>query len=160
MLGAAPNLAERGLLVDAEIGRQIADILPAVEELGRQRTVPGIVVVHLGTNGSLGEQELESFFQALERVPRVIVLNVHADRDYVTRNNERIAALSERFDNVEVIDWNTLATEYFGSCLAGDGIHLSNTGKAWYARLVFDQINYGPDGGPAAGWSGTVATPP
>lgn len=145
MLGASPNLAERGILVDAEVGRQLRDVVPVVEELGRQPTVPGIFIVHLGTNGALGEDDLDAFFTALERVPRVIVLNVHVDRPYEERNNERIAALPERFDNVELIDWHSLATECGGNCLAGDGFHLSNTGKPWYAQLIFDRINYGPD---------------
>lgn len=148
MLGALDDLAAKNILVDAEVGRQIDDILPDVQALGAQRMVPDIVIVHLGTNGPLDEQTSTEFFDALESVPRVIVLNVHAERDWTEPNNELLAELADRYDNIELVDWNTLATECGGNCLTDDGIHLPGDGQKWYAQMVFDQINYGPDATP------------
>ena len=140
MLGAAPNLAERGVIVDAAQSRQMVDMLPSVQELAARSGFGDVVVVHLGTNGSFSEATMHAFFDALTSVPRVIVLNVHADRGWTQRNNELLATLPSRYGNVTLVDWNSEVGLCEGNCLYDDGIHLPPDGRRFYADLVFRYV--------------------
>ena len=140
MLGAAENLAARGVTVDAAVSRQMIDYIPTIQQLAAENRLGDVVVVHLGTNGSFSEETMVAFFDALRDVPRVIVLTVHAERGYTADNNERIFSLPDRYPNVSVIDWNAAVANCPGDCLYGDGIHLPPDGRRYYAQLIFDQI--------------------
>jgi lysophospholipase L1-like esterase len=140
MLGAAENLAARGVVVDAAQSRQMRDYVPTVQALAAQGLLGDVVVVHLGTNGSFSEETMTAFFDALVSVPRVFVMTIHADRGYTQRNNELIASLPGRYPNVTVIDWSALVASCDGNCLYADGIHLPPAGRRFYADLIFQAI--------------------
>jgi hypothetical protein len=140
MLGAAENLAARGVIVDAAVSRQMIDYVPTVQQLAAENRLGDVVVVHLGTNGPFSESTMTAFFDALRNVPRVVVLTVHAERGYTGSNNELIASLPSRYPNVQLIDWNTAVGSCPGDCLYDDGIHLPPDGRRYYAQLIFDQI--------------------
>ena len=140
MLGAAENLAARGVIVDAAVSRQMIDYVPTVQTLAAEGRLGDVVVVHLGTNGSFSEETMTAFFNALAGVPRVIVLTVHAERGYTARNNELIFSLPARYPNVTLIDWNAAVGGCPGDCLYDDGIHLPPDGRRYYAQLIFDQV--------------------
>ena len=138
MLGAAQNLGERGVMVDAAVSRQMIDYVPVVQAMAVNGTLGTTVIVHLGTNGSFSEATMHAFFDALVSVDHVIVLTVHADRSWTAHNNELISTLPARYSNVTIIDWNTLVSSCPGDCLYDDGIHLPPDGRRYYAQLIFD----------------------
>jgi hypothetical protein len=140
MLGAAENLAARGVTVDAAVGRQMIDYVPTVQRLASEHRLGDVVVVHLGTNGPFSDETMTAFFDALRDVQQVIVLTVHAERGWVAENNARIATLPSRYPNVTLIDWNAAVGGCPGDCLYDDGIHLPPDGRRYYAQLIFDQI--------------------
>jgi peptidoglycan/LPS O-acetylase OafA/YrhL len=139
MLGAAPSLAAKGILVDAVVSRQMKTMVPVVQELAAAGKFGPAVVVHLGTNGSLGDQTLHDFFAALARVPKVIVLTVHGV-GWGPANNAKLAALPSQFPNVTVLYWDGLANQCPGNCFYQDGIHLRPDGQRYYAGLIFQQL--------------------
>ncbi len=138
MLGAAVNLGERGVAVDAAVSRQMRDYVPTVQGMQAAGTLGTTVIVHLGTNGSFSEETMRAFFDALAGVNHVIVLTVHAERGYTARNNELIMTLPSQYPNVTIIDWNARVSECTGNCLYDDGIHLPPDGRRFYAQLIFD----------------------
>ena len=135
MLGAAPQLTEMGILVDAQVSRQMRDVVPLMQMLRDQDRFGNAVVVHLGTNGAVGSETLEAFMDTLTNVPKVVVMTVRAPRNWVPGNNERIRALTDR-PNVILVDWEQLAPECPGSCFYSDGIHLRPDGREFYAFLL------------------------
>jgi peptidoglycan/LPS O-acetylase OafA/YrhL len=135
MLGAAPQLAEMGILVDAQVSRQMRDVVPVMQLLRDQDRFGNAVVVHLGTNGAVGSETLEAFMDTLTNVPKVVVMTVRAPRNWIPGNNERIRALTDR-PNVILVDWEQLAQECPGNCFYSDGIHLRPDGREYYATLL------------------------
>jgi lysophospholipase L1-like esterase len=140
MLGAAPNLAEAGYIVDAAVSRQMIDYVPVLQGAAGRDQIPDVVVVHLGTNGRFSTDTMHAFFDALVSADLVVVLTVHADRGYTAHNNELIMTLPERYSNVRIIDWNALVDQCEGNCLYDDGIHLPPAGRRYYAQLIFDVV--------------------
>ena len=78
MLGAADELAAEGLVVSAEVSRQMKSMIPVVEQLRDAGRLGEVVVIHLGTNGDLSDDTVTEFFEALADVPQVLVLTVLA----------------------------------------------------------------------------------
>ena len=140
MLGAADELEEKGMVVDAVVSRQMRTMVPVVQQLAAAGRFGPAVVVNLGTNGNLGDQTMHDFFTALSGVPKVLVLTIHAPRDYVVANNAKLQALPSQFPNVTVLYWDQLANDCPGDCFAGDGIHLRQAGQDYYAGLIFQQL--------------------
>jgi len=135
MLGAAPQLAEMGILVDAQVSRQMRDVVPVMQRLRDQDRFGNAVVVHLGTNGAVGSETMDAFMETLTNVPKVVVMTVRAPRNWIAGNNERIRALTDR-PNVILVDWEQLAQECPGNCFYADGIHLRPDGREYYAMLL------------------------
>ncbi len=136
MLGAANQLSAEGITVTAEVSRQMKSMIPYVQQLRDSGQLPDTVIVHLGTNGNLGDQTMAEFFGALSGVPRVLVLTLQAPRDYVAVNNAKLIALPAQFPNVQVLYWDGLANDCPGNCFYDDGIHLRPDGQKYYTQLI------------------------
>ena len=70
MLGAAPALTERGMVVDAAVSRQMIDMIPVFEQFRDRGLFGNAVVVHLGTNGSFSQNTLDTFLATMNGVPQ------------------------------------------------------------------------------------------
>jgi hypothetical protein len=92
-------------------------------------------VIHLGTNGYLGEKQFRALLEQLADRKTVVVLNVYGARRWTAPNNELIARVSQNFDNVRMVDWHAIGQSnpaYF----VQDGIHLSGSGiHAYYNQI-------------------------
>jgi peptidoglycan/LPS O-acetylase OafA/YrhL len=138
MQGAAGVLASRGYTVNAEVSRQMADMVPIMEQLGDAELFGDPVVIHLGTNGPFTKETLDDFLRPLSTVPNVIILNIRANRPWTAQNNALLDARDRPGDNIILVDWQTLSQECTGNCFAADGIHLSADGQKYYADMIGD----------------------
>jgi peptidoglycan/LPS O-acetylase OafA/YrhL len=137
MAGAASPLKAAGFTVDAQESRQFGDYLPQLQALKESGQVPEVVVVHLGTNGNINEDDAHEFFELLADVPKVLVLTNWVDRSWTEANNELILSLPAEFPNVTPGYWHQLAPECSGDCYAAeDGFHLSADGADYYTALI------------------------
>lgn len=103
--------------------------------------------VFLGTN-YLGNQQsyrnqLEKIVQRLSPMPIVLltVTNFAANRQEV---NDVITLVATEFANVHVIDWGSIAGADPATILRGDGIHLTNSGRATLASTVATVLGQAP----------------
>jgi peptidoglycan/LPS O-acetylase OafA/YrhL len=137
MRGAASPLKAAGFTVDAVESRQFGDYLPQLQAIVTSGQLPEVVVVHLGTNGNINEDDAREFFTLLKDVPKVIVLTVWVNKEWTEPNNELILSLPADFPNVQVGYWADMASHCVGNCYAAsDGYHLSADGADYYAALI------------------------
>jgi len=148
MLGAAQDLKGIGFAeVAAQEGRQFSSEVGFAQQLGTSATLPSVVLVHLGYNGTISQSDADAFFGALQNVPLVVVMTIWGpQKDYVGPNNELLAGLPARFPNVRIAPWadvapncDTWAAErgYQHPCYAvEDGYHLGANGAEYYALQV------------------------
>ena len=142
MLGAADELTENGIVVDAEVSRQMRTMVPIVQQLRDQGRLSEQMVIHLGTNGTLDDDTVTEFFTALSSVPKVVVLTVSAPRTYIEANNAKILALPAQFPNVSVLYWDGLIKDCPNQpCLYDDGYHLRQSGQDYYTALILSQVS-------------------
>jgi len=145
MRGAASPLTALGFFVDARESIQFDAFVPQIAALVEGGTVPELMVIALGTNGNINDDDVQELFTALAPIPNVIVLTVHVDRSWAADNNELIRTLPAEYPNVQVLNWDVLASECAtwaaqqnmpGNCFASDGFHLSADGADYYTELI------------------------
>ncbi len=138
MLGAAGVLSDRGYTVNAEVSRQMIDVVPVMEQLAEAELFGDPLIIHLGTNGPFTKETLDAFLAPLSSVPNVIMLNVRANRPWTAANNALLQERDRPGDNIILIDWQALSQGCTGNCFSADGIHLSADGRRFYADVIGD----------------------
>ncbi|MGH2634421.1 MAG: acyltransferase family protein [Tepidiformaceae bacterium] len=135
MLGAANQLAQAGPVeVDAEEGRQASAFVSLLQARHAAVTIPSIVVLQLGNNGTVTQGQLDDIMAALEGVKRVVFVNLHVYRSWEDGDNALINGMAARYSNVRIVDWYS-ATDGHPE-LFYDGIHLRPEGAQLYGSLV------------------------
>ena len=125
-----------GTDVHAAVGSQAAEVLTQVKALHDAGTLRQVVVVHLGTNGYVYEDQLRQILTALKDAKRVILVNTHVPRRWMEANNLMIDRVAPDFPNVVVARWSDVSEgqpDYFVS----DGVHLTDRGqRAFIANIM------------------------
>jgi len=136
ILGIKSALSEKFAvgLVNARVGRQAPELL---EEIRRDivSAPSGPVVLNMGNNNALSEEQVVNIFDALTEQSQVIVVNTAVPRPWRDGNNTLISMVSGRYSNVRIVDWAAISEghpEYF----APDGVHLVGAGVAIYVAEI------------------------
>lgn len=133
MLGAAPQLA-RVATVDAAVGRQVPDVIARIEAYRAAGALPARVVVQLGENGPLFQQDVQRLLAAVDGVPQVVLVSVRVPRAWQDDVNAQLAALDEASEQIKVADWHRASQR--SDLLYDDGVHPTSAGQDAYTRLV------------------------
>ncbi len=139
MVGAAELLGGAGMRVSAAVGRQFGDVAAEVVAAADSGQLGQTVVLHVGNNGPLPEKAVRGL---LERITdrQVLILTVHAPRNYERYNNELLTRVAQSYANVRLLDWHALAAAN-PSWLARDHIHLTaKDGRQGYAAWLVGEI--------------------
>jgi hypothetical protein len=133
-----------GIAVDAAVSRQWSDGMQILQELKESGQLGAEVIVGLGTNGPVTDDDFDAMMQILSGASRVVFVNTHVDRPWQDPNNAVLANGAMRYPNVVVADWATLAAQnadWFGS----DGTHLpiDGAGAMALAALVTSTLTSG-----------------
>jgi hypothetical protein len=142
MLGAVAGLNEAlpGATVNAVEGRQASSAFAVVDGLINGGHLGVDVVLHIGTNGTIDPQVLDSLLTKLAD-RQVIVLNLHVPRPWQDPNNVTLAAAARNHPSVRLLDWNGAAAAH-PDWLWDDGIHLRPAGAAAYRDLILNALRH------------------
>jgi len=141
MLEAESELAAAvsDLSLDAVIGRQSAATLEAARAFHDAGRLGDEIVLQVGNNGTVTNDEIDQFMSLFADASRVLVVNLKVDREWEARNNELLADRVANWPNAVLVDWNSLAsTDPEG--LLSDGVHLQPAGVDLYSRLILSGL--------------------
>lgn len=138
MLGATPNLYEQfpNGYFDAKVSRTPWVANDILIDLKSKNMLGDPIVLNLGANGDCSTDCKKEIMQTCENRD-VFWVNVTNDKD--VHVNSKLEAFAENYENLHVIDWNSISKdhrEYFGA----DGIHLTGTGRTAYVKAVYEAI--------------------
>jgi peptidoglycan/LPS O-acetylase OafA/YrhL len=138
MLGAKPLLDARGIMTFAEVSKGPTWELEQLQLAKTKYHITHGVVIQLGTNGTVTQQQYEDMLAQLTDVPLVVMMTVKAPKPWIAGNNALIRALPSTHPNVLVLDWETRAAEISGHLSGSDGgIHLSDdAAKQFYLTII------------------------
>jgi peptidoglycan/LPS O-acetylase OafA/YrhL len=137
VLGARKNLKEvlGEISIDAEVARQPDVIAQRILLRHTESRLGQVVIIHMGTNGTMRDEVLRTTLAGLTDRKRVVVVNVRVPRAWMKPNNEIIARTVSEFSNVRLVDWASASKgkkKYF----APDGVHLTKSGGKIFADLI------------------------
>jgi hypothetical protein len=136
MLGAADALRGRGIRVNAVVSRQFRDAVGLVRRLRAEGRLRRVVIIHLGHNGILIDQDDCDRIAELAGGRRTVhLLTLKIPRWYRETQNRRLAACASRHANTRLLDWFAHSHDHPG-WFADDGYHLTPRGRARYAAFV------------------------
>lgn len=137
MVGAAPDvMAAFGdrANIDAKVSRQAADIPPILRSLAAQNLLAPTVVVQLGINGTVTEDDLDAIVDAVDG-RRLYLINARVPRSWEEGNNALLATRGAKLPRTRIIDWYRESNDHRDWFLS-DGVHLTAPGRAAYAGLI------------------------
>ncbi len=124
MLAAADELTASfpGILIDAQVSRQGAEVCDLVAQLGADDPQRSLFIIGAGTNGPLDADELSSVIDGLGPDREVILVNVFADRSWAAQSNDVLTRVAAAHSNVVIANWQDAASAH-PEDLYSDGIH-------------------------------------
>ena len=139
MLGAVDALQKdipRLATIDACGSRQIPEATSVLKRLRASGGLGKVVILHIGDNGAVTDEEFDEVMKALSNTRKVLVVNTTVPDGYqYAPNNEVLADGVARYpDKAVLVDWHARSAghpEYFV-----DGLHLTPSGARAYAGLI------------------------
>ena len=126
-------------IIETKIGRQfyeLPDLLAYYAKTGKMRK---IVVIALGTNGTIYKKDMEKVMKTLEGHEVYLISTIMPD-SWQKSVNEEIMNASSQHSNVKVIDWYSFAKnkrEYFYK----DGTHPKPDAAKKYVDLIYSVVS-------------------
>ena len=135
MIGAARQLARRGIEVDARCARNPREGIDVLRERKRRGRLPEIVIFGLGTNIAVDNGDIRRALRVLgPRRTLMLVTPFRQWRPFYTRPMLRAARRYR--GRTKLIDWARRANRNQRAWIAGDGTHVLPTGARAYARIL------------------------
>ncbi|MBO0817764.1 MAG: acetyltransferase, partial [Actinobacteria bacterium] len=137
MLAAAPELHDAlpGIYIDAKVSRQMIQGLSVARRLAASGKLRQVLVLGLGTNGTVTRQEVRKLVSLLGPRRDLVLVNTFVPRPWGRLNNAVLAAAARRYPNVVLANWSKTIS-HRTSLLWQDGIHPQPSGGRVYARMV------------------------
>ncbi|MCK6079073.1 acetyltransferase [Microbacterium sp. EYE_5] len=141
MLASAPSLLERmpGVEIDAKVSRPMSAGVGILSRLADAGDLGDYVVVGLGTNGAISEDDLSRIRSEIGHDRTLVLVTAYAPRDWIPGVNADLEAFASHTPGVVVADWSAAIGRHT-DLLAGDGIHPGRAGGDIYADAVSTAI--------------------
>ena len=126
-------------LINARVGRQIQELITAVEE-DKPKVLQSIVVLDVGNNNAVSREDMIKLMELLKSQPKIIVINTSVPRTWRDGNNKIISEVVSSYPNATLINWSQIA-ENHPEFFAPDGVHLVEAGSDVYVAAILDALN-------------------
>lgn len=122
-------------LIDAAVNRQFYNASSYYDLYRDAGTVGSIVVIALGTNGYVTDDQIAGLMNDVGTDKMVWLVNSRSNTDWMASSNKALADAARKYPNVQMIDWYAASADH-GDYFDGDGTHLSEKGSAAYIELI------------------------
>ncbi|ATW23519.1 acyltransferase family protein [Candidatus Formimonas warabiya] len=141
MIDVEPVLQKHlpGIVIDAEIGRQMYQATEVISRLQKEGKLGKIVIIELGTNGSFTEKQLMKTLDSLKGTGKIVLVNTRVPKPWETAVNETLTKVMKSYPNTKLIDWYSASSghdDYFYP----DGVHLNQTGAEAYGKIMTEAL--------------------
>jgi hypothetical protein len=137
MVASTPALQQAlpGIYIDAMVGRQFSTGLQVIADLKAQGLLRPIVVMGLGTNGTVTSSEISQLFAEIGPDRKLVLVNTFEARPWEQEVNSTLAAAAADHPGVVLANWYA-TIEHRTNLLWPDGIHPQPSGAIVYARML------------------------
>ena len=128
--------------VDAAQSRQFSAGVDVIQAYKNQGALGRIVVVQLGTNGTVDPGDLDRLMGILDDRQKVVIVNAKVPRPWEQQVNDTLAAGVKNHKNAVLLDWHGYGGEH-PEFFYEDGLHLRPEGAEAYSRFVAQALGQG-----------------
>ena len=124
-------------LINARVGRQAPELLEVIQH-DKANMQGATIVLNLGNNNKLTEEQVAAIFTAISDQPKIVVVNTAVPRGWRDENNALIAQYAAQY-RAQLVDWAAISDghpEYFGP----DGVHLVPAGVRAYVDAITSKL--------------------
>ena len=124
-------------LINARVGRQAPELLEVIQH-DKANMQGATIVLNLGNNNKLTEDQVAAIFTAISDQPKIVVVNTAVPRGWRDENNALIAQYAAQY-GAQLVDWAAISDghpEYFGP----DGVHLVPAGVRAYVDAITSKL--------------------
>jgi peptidoglycan/LPS O-acetylase OafA/YrhL len=124
-------------LINARVGRQATELLTVIAH-DKTNMSAATIVLNLGNNNKLTEEQVAAIFEQIKEQPRIVVVNTAVPRAWRDENNALISQYVTLY-GAYLVDWAAISNghpEYF----APDGVHLVPAGVRAYVDAIAIQL--------------------
>ena len=124
-------------LINARVGRQAPELLEVIQH-DKANMQGATIVLNLGNNNKLTEEQVAAIFTAISDQPKIVVVNTAVPRGWRDENNALIAQYAAQ-NGAQLVDWAAISDghpEYFGP----DGVHLVPAGVRAYVDAITSKL--------------------
>ena len=129
-----------GLYISAAIGRQAVQVPAILRERRQAGTLGSIVILQIGANGYVTDENFNDIMAELKEVRAVIFINVRVPKEWERANNTTLATGVKRYPNAVLLNWYGTSAGH-PEYLKDDGVHPYQIGREVYAKLILNEIN-------------------
>ncbi|PMC58461.1 acyltransferase family protein [Dolosicoccus paucivorans] len=140
-LSAADKLKEvfpQGI-IEANVGQQLYNSGVLVSSMKQMELLKPTVVVYLGNNGTYTRAQLDDFIELIGSDHRIYFLTSPINRPWITDANKQLQSASERYDNVNLLDWASVAKDH-PEWFVEDEVHPSTQGALEMAKFIANEL--------------------
>lgn len=140
-LSAADKLKEvfpQGI-IEANVGQQLYNSGVLVNSMKQMELLKPTVVVYLGNNGTYTRAQLDDFIELVGSDHRIYFLTSSINRPWIADANKQLQNASERYGNVNLLDWASVAKEH-PEWFVEDEVHLSTQGALEMAKFIANEL--------------------
>jgi len=135
-----------GVYIDAKIDRQMQTGLAVIRSLAAAGRLRHVVVVSLGTNGSVTARQLRQLQRVVGPGRELVLVSTFGPQAWEHAVNTALAVAARHGKHTELANWHQ-AIAARSALLWPDGIHPRPAGARLYARVVLAAIKAGlPNG--------------
>ncbi|TGE37456.1 acetyltransferase [Desulfosporosinus fructosivorans] len=141
MINVEPALQEHlpGIVIDAQIGRQMHQAPDVMAKLQKEGELGNIVIIELGSNGAFTEKQLMQTLDSLQGTTEIVLVNTRVPKPWETVVNETLSKVAESYPKTRLIDWYSASSGH-GDYFYSDGVHLTQTGVEAYGELLIEAL--------------------
>lgn len=128
-----------GLYLDAKSNRQTNEAFTHYQSLVQDKMLGEMLVMALGTNGDIDEDNLEEVWKALDGKPMLLLTIVLPYAGQEKERNDALRHFAKTHDQVWLVEWNRYAKshpEFFQE----DAIHPSTEGCKAFCQLITAKV--------------------
>ncbi len=101
------------MYIQAKEGRKLSDAIPLFQQLANSGNLAPIVLVCLGTNGPITDDQVNQVMKIIGSNRHVFWLTAHVPtRSWQNSVNATLAASAKRYKNLTLIDWNSYSSSH------------------------------------------------
>lgn len=127
-------------IINGEIGRQLYNSYQNLFQLEEQGLLADSVIFMLGANGTFSQTQIDDIVSLLGDQRQIYFVTSNAKRTWTQDANRQLRRASDRYGNVQVIDWAEYSLGNDEWLRASDEAHPTTIGAQEMAKFIANEI--------------------